>query len=107
MSGYSKCAVCGRRMITSVDFSGKPFTIQLCGQGCIGKAWREVTSALKEGRKPKLKMRKTYHKLSPEECAEAVKMYNGGMTKAAIAQQFGCCTGTIYRLIAEHQVGKD
>lgn len=108
-NGYSKCAVCGQKMPTELDFNEKPFEIQLCCNECIGVAWREVTSALKEGRPSRLKRRisrKKHRILTPHERAAVIELYNGGMTKTAISQRFGCCVHTIYRLIAKHQEGK-
>lgn len=48
------CAVCSHLMIVHIDEkTDKPFPIQLCSGKCIAAAWNTVTTAIKNGVRPK------------------------------------------------------
>lgn len=50
----TRCAVCGHLMIVHIDEkTDKPFPIQLCSGKCVAAAWNTVTTAIKNGVRPK------------------------------------------------------
>lgn len=50
----TRCAVCGHLMIVHIDEkTDKAFPIQLCSGKCVAAAWNTVTTAIKNGVRPK------------------------------------------------------